>query len=141
MADVRCHQKGNAHFMQNRFNQFMYGRYGNDQLNRFVSVAALVVIIINLFVRIRLLSVIALLLLLIVYLRMFSRNIEKRAAENRVFLRLTDRFRRRIVFRNQNKNYRFFVCPSCRQKVRVPRGKGKIEITCPRCRHSFIKRT
>ena len=127
--------------MQNRFNQFMYGRYGNDQLNRFVSVAALVVIIINLFVRIRLLSVIALLLLLIVYLRMFSRNIEKRAAENRVFLRLTDRFRRRIVFRNQNKNYRFFVCPSCRQKVRVPRGKGKIEITCPRCRHSFIKRT
>ncbi len=127
--------------MQNRFNQFMYGRYGNDQLNRFVSVAALVVIIINLFVRIRLLSVIALLLLLIVYLRMFSRNIEKRAAENRVFLRLTDRFRRRIVFRDQNKNYRFFVCPSCRQKVRVPRGKGKIEITCPRCRHSFIKRT
>lgn len=183
--------------MPNRFQNFMYGRYGNDQLNRAISVVALIIIIVNIIVRFRLLTVIALLLLLIMYLRMFSRNISKRAAENQLYLKLTARLRngrmeglfnrfggygqwngrdpyqrggyqngcgqssyqqdiyqksrttsarqqsaqRRKMEREQKKIYRFFVCPSCSQKVRVPRGKGRIEITCPKCRTAFIKKS
>lgn len=143
--------------MRNRFQDFMYGRYGNDQLNQFLSVAALVVLIVNLFVKIPFLWLGALALLIWTYFRMFSRNTSRRYAENERFLSLISRFRRdgggysgysrqqsaasRRAEREQRKYYRFFVCPHCSQKVRVPKGKGKIEITCPKCRTSFIKKT
>ena len=141
--------------MRNRFQDFMYGRYGNDQLNQFLSVAALVVLIVNLFVKVPFLWLGALALLIWTYFRMFSRNTSKRYAENERFLSLISRFRRggyggysggrsaaeRRAQREQRKYYRFFVCPHCSQKVRVPKGKGKIEITCPKCRTSFIRKT
>lgn len=141
--------------MRNRFQDFMYGRYGNDQLNQFLSVAALVVLIVNLFVKVPFLWLGALALLIWTYFRMFSRNTSKRYAENERFISLISRFRRggyggysggrsaaeRRAQREQRKYYRFFVCPHCSQKVRVPKGKGKIEITCPKCRTSFIRKT
>lgn len=143
--------------MRNRFQDFMSGRYGNDQMNQFISVIALVVLIVNLFVRIPFLWMAALALLIWTYFRMFSRNTSRRYAENERFLSLISRFRRgggsyggysrqqsaasRREAREQRKYYRFFVCPHCSQKVRVPKGKGRIEITCPKCRTSFIKKT
>ena len=134
----------------------MYGRYGNDQFNQFLSVIALAVLVVNLFVKIPFLWMGALALLLWTYFRMLSRNTSRRYAENERFLSFISRFRRggstggyaggrsaaeRRAEREQRKIYRYFVCPHCSQKVRVPRGKGKIEITCPKCRTSFIKRT
>ncbi len=142
--------------MRNRFEDFMYGRYGNDQFNQFLSVIALAVLVVNLFVKIPFLWMGALALLIWTYFRMLSRNTSRRYAENERFLSFISRFRRggstggyaggrsaaeRRAEREQRKIYRYFVCPHCSQKVRVPRGKGKIEITCPKCRTSFIKRT
>lgn len=142
--------------MRDRFQQFMYGRYGMDQLNRFLSTAALVILIISLFARFPVLDIIVLVLLAWCYFRMFSRNTSKRYAENEKFLNFTSgftgRFRRgrtyghqknfdRKAYWEQRKIYRFFTCPHCSQKVRVPRGKGKICITCPKCRTEFIKRS
>lgn len=142
--------------MRNRFEDFMYGRYGNDQFNQFLSVIALAVLVVNLFVKIPFLWMGALALLIWTYFRMLSRNTSRRYAENERFLSVISRFRRgrssggyaggrsaaeRRAEREQRKIYRYFVCPHCSQKVRVPRGKGKIEITCPKCRTSFIKRT
>ena len=140
--------------MRNRLQEFMYGRYGNDQLNQFLSIVALILIIVNLFVKVPFLWLGALALLIWTYFRMFSRNTSRRYAENERFLDMTSRFRRggggygrqqsageRRARREQNKAYRFFLCPHCSQKVRVPRGKGRIEITCPKCRTTFIKRT
>ena len=65
--------------------------------------------------------------------RMLSRNTYRRYRENRRFLLLIDRFR--------DRQHRYFDCPSCRQSVRVPRGKGKIAITCPKCREKFVRKT
>ena len=142
--------------MRNRFEDFMYGRYGNDQFNQFLSGIALGVLVFNLFVKIPFLWMGALALLIWTYFRMLSRNTSRRYAENERFLSFISRFRRggstggyaggrsaaeRRAEREQRKIYRYFVCPHCSQKVRVPRGKGKIEITCPKCRTSFIKRT
>ena len=142
--------------MRNRFEDFMYGRYGNDQFNQFLSVIALAVLVVNLFVKIPFLWMGALAILIWTYFRMLSRNTSRRYAENERFLSFISRFRRggssggyaggrsaaeRRAEREQRKTYRYFVCPHCSQKVRVPRGKGKIEITCPKCRTSFIKRT
>ena len=65
--------------------------------------------------------------------RMYSRNIEARRRENAAFLRFFSRL--------TDKQYRYFRCPGCRQVVRVPRGKGKINIRCPKCSRQFIKKT
>ena len=64
--------------------------------------------------------------------RMYSRNIEARRRENAAFLRFFSRL--------TDKQYRYFRCPGCRQVVRVPRGKGKINIRCPKCSRQFIKK-
>ena len=79
------------------------------------------------------------------YYRMFSRNIYKRASENQNFLNKTANIRRKInnqksIFK-QRKVYRRYKCPTCKQKVRVPKGKGKISIHCPKCDTYFIKRS
>ena len=142
--------------MRNRFEDFMYGPYGTDQFNQFLSVIALAVLVVNLFVKIPFLWMGALALLIWTYFRMLSRNTSRRYAENERFLSFISRFRRggstggyaggrsaaeRRAEREQRKIYRYFVCPHCSQKVRVPRGKGKIEITCPKCRTEFIKKS
>ena len=72
-------------------------------------------------------------LMAIVIFRMLSRNTYKRYQENRKYLTLVERLK--------DREHRYFDCPRCRQPVRVPRGKGKIAITCPKCREKFIKKT
>ncbi|MCD8301045.1 MAG: hypothetical protein LUC41_07760 [Clostridiales bacterium] len=150
--------------MRGRFQNFMSGRYGNDQLNNFLSIVALIIIVVDIFLRINILWLVAVVLLVLIYIRMLSRNTGKREAENDKFLNITSRFRRggggysyggggyqsydrkaeaakRRAHREDMKYYRFFDCPNCGQKVRVPKGKGKIEITCPKCRTNFIRRS
>ena len=80
--------------MRNRFEDFMYGRYGNDQFNQFLSVIALAVLVVNLFVKIPFLWMGALALLIWTYFRMLSRNTSRRYAENERFLSFISRFRR-----------------------------------------------
>ena len=127
--------------IMNKFKQwlyrFMYGRYGMDTLNRVLSAVVFIILIVTLFLsgypRL-ILSGIGFLLLVYIYFRMFSRDIYKRSKENEKV----------VHFFNRIKNipkYRYFKCPTCKVKIRVPRHKGKIEITCPKCRGRFIKKT
>ena len=131
--------------MRDRISRFMQGRYGNDQLNRFILGASFVVLLSSVVSGWKILYSIGLLFMILSYVRLFSRNIADRYQENQKYIQLKQRFL--SVFKNkgnhfkQRKNYRFFRCPSCKQKVRVPRGKGKIEISCPKCRTKFIKRS
>ena len=79
------------------------------------------------------------------YFRVFSRNVNKRYAENQKFLNAryewTIKAERRKKRFAQRKQYKFFKCPMCKQEVRVPRGHGKICITCPKCREQFVRRS
>ena len=119
------------------FRNFMAGRYGTDKLGLTLLGAALVMSLLSSFIP---LIVVRLALTLAYYglmfwalFRMFSRNTYARYEENRKFLRFFDRLK--------DREHRYFNCPKCQQPVRVPRGKGKIAITCPKCREKFIKKT
>lgn len=131
--------------MRQRLQRFMTGRYGVDQLSRVLMFASLAFLILSFFPFLRLLYLIALAILAYTYFRMFSRNVQKRYAENQKFLNwkysLAVKKDQRKKHREQQKIYHFFKCPGCKQKVRVPRGKGKICITCPKCKMEFIRKS
>ena len=138
-GDVRMFQK-----LGQKFRYFMYGRYGMDPLGNFSLWAAIILMIIGLFTGSSLLYTLSILLLVWCYFRMFSRNQSKRLAENDKYMEIKDKFFG--LFRggsrtHRDKNYAYFRCPNCKQKVRVPKGKGTIEIRCPKCNTKFIKRT
>lgn len=128
-----------------KFMRFMQGRNGVDQLSQFLNIVILIIFGISLFVRWKPLYWIGLALLIYMYFRIFSKNISKRYAENQMFCNmrydLAIKKNKKKQEWQQRKIYRFFRCPMCRQKVRVPKGRGKIAITCPKCRAEFIKRS
>ena len=125
--------------------RFMYGRYGMDQLSRNLSLICLVLLIVTMFVRNNVIYMIALVGIVYTYFRVFSRNISRRSEENEKYLKFHYKVvgkLNKIKFRiTDSKTHRIFRCPSCSQKIRVPRGKGKISIKCPQCRIEFIKKT
>lgn len=131
--------------MRRRMEEFMRGRYGTDDLSKFMLAVCLGLLVLNLFTGQQFIYVLALALLVLCYYRMFSRNISKRYQENVKYLGYIDRikgfFRKTGRRAKESKDYHIYKCPSCGQKIRIPRGKGKICITCPKCRHEFEKRS
>lgn len=117
--------------------RFMEGRYGTDKLNNVILWSGVGICLISMFIPIPLVNLIATLvsyiLLFWAVFRCLSRNTYKRYQENRKFLQFFDRIK--------DREHCYFDCPKCRQMVRVPRGKGKISITCPRCREKFVRKT
>lgn len=128
-----------------RLARFMSGRYGTDKLGRFLLGAAMVLLIAGVFIRGIWVDGIVLALLILSYFRMFSKNIGKRFAENQKFERIsfhfTETFRKWSFKLHQAREYHIYKCPNCKQKIRVPRGKGKISIHCPKCSTDFIKKS
>ncbi len=125
--------------------RFMVQRNGMDELARFESGLAMILLLVSLFSRLNVLYLISLVVLIHMYFRMFSKNRSKRYAENQRYVTWRyqtlvkwNKWKTRLV---QRKQYKFFKCPMCKQKVRVPRGHGKIEISCPKCREKFIRRS
>lgn len=124
--------------------RLMYGRYGNDTLNQFLMVTAGILFIPWIFTRWMMFSWLILLLIAVVYFRMFSRNTYKRTSENQRFLIWFAPFQRKAAGKKmqmQDKEHRYFKCPGCSKTLRVPRGRGRIEITCPHCKRKFVKKT
>ena len=117
--------------------RFMMGRYGTDKLNMVLLVTGLVMTIVSLFIHFPwvnlALMVVSYTLMGFAIFRTFSRNTYKRYRENQRFLMFFQRLR--------DRKHRYSNCPRCRQQVRVPRGKGRISITCPKCKEKFIKKT
>ena len=135
--------------MKNKMAGFMVGRYGPDELARFESIVLWIPMLFSIFIRNPIINLLCwfLMLALVVhtYVRMFSKNISKRYEENQKFLNFrydwTVKWNRKKKHFEQRKMYKFYKCPMCRQEVRVPRGHGKICITCPKCREEFIRRS
>ena len=131
--------------MREKLQRFMSGRNGTDDLSKCCLVVAMAALIISMFSRWTLFYILGLVLLIYAYWRTFSKNVPKRYEENQKYLN----FRYQAVVKKEQwkkrfagrKIYRYFKCPQCRQRVRVPKGKGKICITCPKCRTGFVKRS
>ncbi len=120
------------------FRNFMLGRYGSDKLNTVLLIAGLAIMILSSFLRdatgvSALLTAVSYGLLFWCIFRMYSRNIEARRRENARFAGFFQHMK--------DREHRYFHCPRCRQTVRVPRGRGKINIRCPKCGEQFIKTT
>ena len=125
--------------------RFMQGRNGFDQLSQFLNMLVLVIFVISLFVKWPPIYYLGLGLLVYMYFRVFSRNIPKRYAENQKFLSLKNKWAYKWEnhkrLREQKKVYHIYNCPYCKQKIRIPKGKGSIIITCPKCKQEFGKRS
>ena len=120
---------------------WMQGRNGSDALGVCVIVVAVLLLFINLFVKTFILSAFALLLMIYSCWRVTSKDVEARETENSVFLDFVSPivpwFRNPGGAAKELKAYKHLSCPECGQRVRVPRKKGKIRITCPSCKNKF----
>jgi len=125
----------------NRLTKFMYGRNGIDQLSLVIVVLACILT----FLPWLACDIIGLVLVVIAFWRIFSKRVDKRRKENAVLLRvwfaIKNFFKRLFTPRADRKTHKIFRCPKCRQKARVPRGKGKIAIKCPKCGHKYTRKS
>ena len=116
---------------------FMQGRYGTDKLNMAILGVGVVASLLVMFIRQPMMDLVLTVLsygfMIWAIFRMLSRNTYKRYQENRKYLRLLERIK--------DREHRYYDCPRCHQSVRVPRGKGKIAITCPKCKERFIRKS
>ena len=122
--------------MRNAIQRFMYGRYGNDQLGFFLIAVYFVCSLLSAVTQIRAISLIGDVGVFYALFRMLSRNTYKRREENSKFLRKVNPFLKWFRLQQtmrKDKEHRYFKCPSCSQHLRVPRGKGKITVTCRSC--------
>lgn len=137
--------------MKEKFLRFMQGRYGVDQFSKFTIGAAFVTIVLSVFLRrsapaiSSVLDFLGMFAIVYTYYRIFSRNIAQRVRENQKYLSYTakirSRFQREKRLMEQRKTHHIYTCPGCGQKIRIPRGRGKIEISCPKCNTKFVKRS
>lgn len=129
--------------MKEKFMRFMYGRYGVDTLGKYSLGAGLATMVLSIVFDSYTLSLLSWFFIILTYFRMFSRNLYKRSSENQTFLNKTYKLRtwfgKQKNMIAQRKTHHIYRCPGCRQKIRVPRGKGRIEIRCPKCHTTFIK--
>ena len=128
----------------NFIQRLLYGRYGWDQLNFCLTGVALVLYLLDLFLDASPLYLIYFLCILVVLFRVFSRNYARRRAENAKFLTLVGPVVRWFKLRrtiHRDKDHCYFKCPNCGQQLRVPRGKGKITVTCRSCGVSFEEKS
>ena len=130
---------------KNYIRNFMIGRYGRDHLNVAIVVVSLALFVVGSIIGAGLMLSISYALMALSLFRMFSRNISRRRAENDKFIRYWWPFKSSINNRlrtfKQRKTHKFIKCPGCRYTLRIPRRKGKLQITCPKCGERFMKET
>lgn len=131
--------------MREKFYRFMQGRYGTDDLSKFLVGVSLVLVILNIFTRSAIFNLLFWVCLIYSYFRMFSKNYSARYQENQKFLELKNKWKYKYdnhkKLREQKKIYHIYRCPYCKQKIRIPKGKGTIIVTCPKCKQEFGKRS
>lgn len=125
--------------------QWMYGRYGTDELSRALSIAGLVLLVLSFIPYLFFLYAPALVLVIWSTVRSFSKKIEKREAEREAYLRFVGKiksfFRVKKKAWQERKTHRHFRCKQCKTMLRVPKDRGTIKIRCPKCGMEIIKKT
>ena len=124
--------------------RFFYGRYGSDQLNNFILILCVLLLIAAMLVRgpaSYIIRGVSLLLLVLNILRTMSKNVTKRRAENAVFIKILyavkSFFIRQFNRIRYIKSYRYRKCPGCKNHLRLPYKKGSHTVKCPRCGTGF----
>lgn len=130
--------------IKNGFRNFMQGRYGGDKLSLTMLIVGLVCSMVTSFTQIYIFYYAGLVLYILALFRMFSRNTARRAAENRKFLafftKLSTEVRQFFVRLKNSGKYKYFRCPQCSARLRLPRKVGEVTVTCSRCKHQFKKK-
>ena len=130
--------------MRDKIYRFMQGRYGTDDFYKFLFWVALIGIVINWFFKSQLLSFAVTLILVYAMYRVLSKNHSARYAENQRYQQATAKIRywfdQQKKLMEERKYHHIYTCPKCRQKIRIPKGKGKIMVRCPKCHYEFQKR-
>lgn len=128
-----------------RFQRFMVGRYGVDKLSTYLLYGGLAIVLFFNLLNWSIGGLLGWAAIILGYYRTFSRNRTKRYQENQKFLtfkrRIDNKWKKQRKKFQERKIYKYYACPNCHKKLRVPRNKGKITITCPHCREKFIKKT
>lgn len=128
-----------------KMQQFMAGRYGSDKFSLFLSVVGLIFAFLGNFRELRFFYFIGLAIIIYGLFRAMSRNFEARRKELNWFLRVSEKPMQEFrLLKNKwrdRKTHKYFKCKSCKTVLRVPKGRGKIEITCPKCRMKTIKKS
>ena len=131
--------------MRDKIYRFMQGRYGTDDLYKFLFWVAVIVIVINWFVKSPALNLLVTLVLVYAMYRVLSKNHSARYTENQKYLQATAKFRywfdQQKKLMEERKYHHIYTCPRCKQKIRIPKGKGKIMVRCPKCHFEFQKRS
>lgn len=131
--------------LNRRFETMMIGRYGTDELSRTLLWAGIILMLVCCFVKVPFLYPLSWVLVIYAYFRSFSKNIIKRSRERDKFMRSTAKIRSKFSMLKRRwkdrKTHNYYRCPKCKTMIRVPKGKGKIAITCPKCRNEIIKTT
>lgn len=133
--------------MMEKIKRFMMGRYGVDQFNNALNILFFVLALLGIFTKKTFLMILSFVVLGYMYFRMFSKNFSARYNENRIFTNFMspvynffDKVKNKFN-KKKDKNYKYFTCKNCKQELRIPRGKGKVTITCPKCHTSFEGRS
>lgn len=123
------------------FRNMMIGRNGVDRLSNALMWTGIGLLVLAMIFNSFILNALALAVYIYAVFRMFSRNVEKRSAENQAYVRKTNQIRTSITHAKnrfkQRKEFRYFKCPECKSWLRVPRGAGKVKVTCGHCKHQF----
>lgn len=129
----------------NQFRKFMYGRYGFDRLTRDFVLLSMLFTLISSFTGFLPFYALGYIVLICALFRTFSKNIPKRSRENQIYIQMTSSLGKKLMNVKQilvgTKTHKYFRCNSCKQIIRVPRGKGNVCITCPKCKSEFVKRS
>ena len=130
--------------MREKFARFMMGRYGVDRFSKFLTIFTIVLMVLGLFIH-PILYYLGIVGMIYMYFRIFSRNRVKRSAENQWYLRksyaVRNWFDKKKRMWKLKKTHKIFKCPTCSQKIKVPKGRGRIEIRCTKGGTKFIKRS
>lgn len=125
--------------------RFFKSRYGVDQLSVFLMVISVALTILSLVFKVSILYNLSYIPLIIALIRTFSGNIEKRQMENyNFYMKINPIYKKSQTFKkmfNERKEYKFFKCSNCKTNIRIPKGKGRINITCPKCSQKFEGRS
>lgn len=127
--------------MNNKLRTFMIGRYEIDELYKVLSIVYFILILVNIFIRSKIITILEILLIIIIFYRVLSKNIKQRKKENDLYLKIKNKVV--SIFNYNKKKYKdrnthmYKKCPNCGQKIRLPLKKGKHTVKCPKCNYKF----